>query len=408
MGRDFLLGGSDLRSSKTNPEFEARLLELTIDVSKHQLCSVPQSSTHLMRIMPLLWRFLICGDGRPDLAWANPAASLPLRVHSFATILHLVGSSTMYLSKHGVTLVDGVSSWNVVAIGRVLALLFDEEKLFGTQAEELLNEELWVPSDKSDASSASGSPSDKRKRRHHKRQTYDLSNDLPARDELGGFDLLSPQAGALHSPPKSPLSPNRRHEPLDPNAKAPWVEELGLNLKNDQQLDNAAQTKVKLDSKSDFQSALRAAASEDDGDGFEADGSRAARAMIQAFGGMQGGSRRWMTAPSRALSTIRETEDADEPDFFGSEDDTLSSSSERRKEAGDDEMVLRNVKAKVKQFRRPKVGRDRDKPKPVPEDAVQEIKPKESPPQLVPKTDEEIETAGNAFLETIGKSLGVR
>ena len=91
---------------------------------------------------------MINGNGEPDLAWANPAASLPLRVHAFATILHLVGSSTIYLSKNGVTLVDGVSSWNVVVLGRVLALLFDEKKLFGAKSVELLDEEIWLLTDK--------------------------------------------------------------------------------------------------------------------------------------------------------------------------------------------------------------------------------------------------------------------
>jgi hypothetical protein len=234
---------------------------------------------------------------------------------------------------------------------------------------------------------------------------------MPPRENVENPELVSAQAGALHSPSRSLRSSHKKkEESLDvATTKAPWLEEG--SAANEQS--HGTQRTVKLDSKSDFQSALRAAASDDDPDGFEGDGTRAARAMIQAFGGLQVGSKRYLTAPNRALSTIREatgnedTEDAegqvvdDDSRFETSTSDTVLTGAEE----GRDDSVLSTMKKAVKQFRVPNRGKQstavadsHDNP------ATKSPIHKES----TPRTDDEIETAGTAFLDVIGKSLGLR
>lgn len=412
------LSGVDFHLSVNVHPLESQLLDLVIDVSKHQLCSVPQSSSHLWRIMSLLWRLLVFGTGEPDLTWANPSSPLPLRVHSFATIIHLIGSTSMYLSKNGVTLVDGISGWNVATLGRVVALMFDERKLFGDQAAEVLDEDMWLPGDGTNGTSRVDSASERRSlKRRHVRQTYDLFNDMPPRENDRTHDLESTQAGTLHSPSRSLRSPHKMREDSVEAAttKAPWLDnEMAATAGVNPVEAPEPKRTVKLDSKSDFQSALRAAASEEDPDGFEGDGGRAARAMIQAFGGSaQSGSKRFLTAPNRALSTIREAadnEDTDDVDCAVVDDESKVTATTFDTNLSDadqshDGSVLNAVKKSVKQFRVP----NRGKPK-VTRDIDVDVAPELTKAfrDSTPSTDDEIETAGTAFLEVIGKSLGVR
>ena len=408
MGRDFL-SAVDFHIPVNVLPSENQLLELVIDVSKHQLCGVPQSSSHIWRILSLLWRMMICGSGEPDVIWANPASSLPLRVHAFATIMHLVGSTSMYLSKNGVTLVDGLSGWNVVTLGRVLALVFDERKLFGDQAIEILDDDLWFPREDFEGTLSGASHSERRvQKRRHVRQTYDLFNDMPPRDNLENVELLSFQAGTLHSPARTLKSTqsvtSEASEGLASGASSGGNNVRGFNYHSSDQ-----NRTTKVDSKSDFQSALRQATSGDDPDGFEGDSGKLARTIMQSFGGLQSGSRRFMTAPSRGLSTIREVEDAEDTDALGNDEGrkftvgaAASETSSSNTEPTDDEFVL-SVKGSVKQFRVPNRGKDK------PEGHAITSRTDQSDPDgaLVPKTDEEIESAGTAFLDVIGKSLGL-
>jgi hypothetical protein len=412
-----VLYGVDFHLSVNVHPLESQLLDLVIDVSKHQLCSVPQSSSHLWRIMSLLWRLLVFGTGEPDLIWANPSSPLPLRVHSFATIIHLIGSTSMYLSKNGVTLVDGISGWNVATLGRVVALMFDERRLFGDQATEVLDEEMWLHGDSTNGTSRVDSASERRSlKRRHVRQTYDLFNDMPPRGNDRTQDFESPQAGTLHSPSRSLRSPHKAREDSVETAttKAPWLDDTKVKPGVDPVEAPESKRTVKLDSKSDFQSALRAAASEEDPDGFEGDGGRAARAMIQAFGGSApSGSKRFLTAPNRALSTIREAagnEDIDDVDCALVDDESKVTASTFDTNLSDadqshDDSVLNAVKKSVKQFRVP----NRGKPELAHDVGVDfESELTKTCRDSTPSTDDEIETAGTAFLEVIGKSLGVR
>jgi len=404
MGRDFLTSNLDLRSMKPEQISGDRLLELTINISKHQLCSVPQSSTHLWRTLSLLWRIMICGNGEPDLVWANPSAPIPLRVHAFATLLHLIGSTSMYLSKNGVTLVDGVSSWNVVTLGRVIALTFDEQKLFGTLSTELLDEDLWSSKGSSETRSSTSSPSERQRRRRHTRTNYDIFNDMPPRDETISTEFISSQAGALHSPSRSP----KRGGSPGLDAKEVWRDEL---IREKASNPESPKRPIKLDTKLDFQSALRSVASDDDSDGMEDMGVHvASSAMLQAFGENPSGNRRWMTLPSRGLSTIKEsTDDNDELEAVVDEGEMTETVARSRKDPGEEEPMIKTMKKNVKQMRVPRSrSLDKAKSQTLPTEQLESALKSQDQTPLVPKTDEEIESAGSAFLEAIGKSIGVR
>jgi hypothetical protein len=305
MGRDFLGSNAVIRPNRKIRPMEDKMIESAIDITKPELCALPRTSLHLWRVMPALWRSLVCGsDGEPDLVWANPSAPIPLRVHCFATILHLLGAASMYMSKNGATQVDGVSKWNVVTLGRVLALIFDEQKLFGPQAAEAFDPETWKTTAEKEAEVKPGKAAAKKRR--HVRQTYDLFNDMPPRDDSETFDSLSLSFG----------SPSSRTTQVETKSTGGSLSDMaGMKGQFNFEHPDGPSTRsrdVKIDSKNDFQSALRAAASDDDFDRPESDGAEAAQAMIQAFSGIGGGSsRRWMTAPSRGLSTIRESDDSE-------------------------------------------------------------------------------------------------
>lgn len=123
-----------------------------------------------------------------------------------------------------------------------------------------------------------------------------------------------------------------------------------------------------------------------------------------------------MTAPTSGLATIREDADPFESDLNESSPDlgavitplSPERSEGKKMDVTDTEMVLRdpvNV-AERKKMRVPKIT----KKKPV-EEAEKEkaatFDSFSSASLTVPSTDEEILTAGTAFLDTIGKNLGM-
>jgi hypothetical protein len=420
MGRESVLTSASLKGVNREQPLEDKLIELTIDVSKHALCSAPQSSSHIWRIMPLLWRMHICGTGEPDVIWANPSSSTSLRVHSFASILHMVGLSSMFFTKSGLCKVEGTSGWNVVVLGRVLALLFDEKKLFGEQSLEAFDENMWLPKkhEQSQKTSAATSPTVVKKKRRHVRQTYDLSNDMPQRGQnrsigsmssldfsriSGQLDLSNATGTTLSAPRIKSLKIERvRQVDVDPES---WFGEPGTG----KQKVHETKRDVKVDSKSDFLSALRATSLDDDADGLEGivgDGGFAAKAAIQAFGGAQG-NRRWATLPTRALSTIRESDD--------NESSTNGANQEQQTEATFYSELIPNraPHSSVMQMRKPILLRDRST-----ESSLSTLFETSSDSGdfhkrvdsigSVPKTDEEIVSAGTTFLEGISKSLGIQ
>jgi hypothetical protein len=335
MGRDLLLEASTTRSYS---EDEEQLLRSTLEIVKNNVCPVTRSHGFLLRAMTRLWRTLIVGTGEPSLSWSNPATHVPLRLHAFASILQLLGGSSLFLTKNGLTQADG-SKWSIVSLARVVALFFDEQELFGQSAAEIFDPNFLRRANPDDVSSEKRQPSSRRKR--HVRNNFDLY-DLQASPESASATSTGSTPTHTRWMSDIPSRPTDSLSSLDtPNDGSPFFK-------------SQHKKELKIDSKSDFQSALRAASSaEDDFDRPESDGSRAAKAMIQAFGGPSSGNRNWMTAPTKGLTTIRESDDTDaeERTTPTTKDEATvttqaesSSTSSVAKETMDEEMMLNRTK----------------------------------------------------------------
>jgi hypothetical protein len=331
--------------------------------------------------------------------------------------------------KHGVTQLDGSSKWNVVILGRVLALLFNEGSFFGSQAVEKFDENFWERFEaanggdtKTGVNSASARRSPPKKRRHVRR-AYDLSTEvLPRRAQSEPKDLFYSQAGDLATS-RQPRSMEAGSSLGEIEIVPGKAEEVGNRLQRKRNL--------KVDSKSEFQSALRAGTATSEGDVYttqtsvamqkaRSSGAEAAKLFVQAFADVSGG-RRWMTAPSTTLSTIQESDQGDDSASEESNGETRAAlpaaSSESRPlhsfDKGNDtsrtkdEGLVTIPRRSTKQMRKPLI-----KKKAATIDGVpSELKNRKniSPPLLSRViSDDDIETAGSAFLDEIGKSLGLR
>jgi hypothetical protein len=420
LGRDEILhrlaaGDSFHSERKTSYEVD-KLLISTVDLAKPSLCSVADISGHFLRVALQLWKVIVSGTGELDLKWANPASVIPLRVHSFATLLQLLGSSTLYFSKRGVTQLDGTSKWNLVSISRVIALFFDEWTLFGEQAEEAWSNDFPAGSVRAsdskvaDATHASDSSVknetlDKKqklpneKRRRHIRSNYEINNfslgeaTSPTEGRSDGRsgqpkefgtwsasslgDSLKQIGGQedfedfLKSLPSS-LGPARSgsfsntpqgsEESKDDRSSVATKRSLETQDSN-----KGTTTAFKIDSKNDFRFALEAGSLEEVTDdavvkgpastAADSSGANAAMAMIKAFRGPQPGSRRWMTAPAPNLATIREDNDGDVVEAEVKKEEDGPKRPEGPLDALDTELVLRPKGSSVKQMRVPKLNR---------------------------------------------------
>jgi hypothetical protein len=420
MGRDYITDNTQVgQSARIARARENKMLDSTVAIGDLHLCSMSRSTGHLLRVMSLLWRSLICGDGEPDLSWANPAASIPLRVHSFASILHLVGTTSLYLAKNGVTQVDGTSKWNFVLLGRVLALLFDEKKLFGKQAVEKFDDTYWYSAEV--LRPTGGSPPSKKsppKRRGHVRQTYELGNDIAPRaassSSVSNFPSTAGDLATLRNP--------RRTE----TTGTPRSIEIEFGTTQDVEDKVRPKPDVKLDTKSDFQRFLRAATVSSDEEvdvNLKSEGERnrsgvesagPTMALIQAYGGISAGSnRRYMTVPATTLSTI--LEQGDDAFRFAESNETqitqggkISPSSDVLQHSDDGDWVTSLSKRSTRQMRRPRVTKGGS----LNNEAEKQLAPKEAQnaatPRtgLVPTSEDEVKTMGDAFLDIW--SLGTR
>jgi hypothetical protein len=357
-------------SASDNHHDNEKLLISSVDISKMSMCPLAEISEHLLRVTSQLWKVIVCGTAEASSAWANPAAFLPLRVQAFATLLHILGSFTVYSSKRGLSQLDGSSKWNLIALGRVLALAFDEGSLFGESAGEHLSKDfissLQAPPSRL-PQSANGPKTSKDKRRRHTRSNFEFLNDVPGAsgsindfqarssdrgDLVGGMDAFTavgtPDFHSFPESAKSSLESPRVCVNQEQNAPERSEESLSQD------------EPVKVDSVTDFRSALKVGSEwvEDDGPFYDGSstGSRAALALVKAYSGPQAMSRRWMTAPSPGLATIREDGDVD----IDATTNVLPELPQMRKEKGpldslDTELFITPAKSSVKQMRVPKV-----------------------------------------------------
>lgn len=426
------------RLASTNEE---RLFQLTVDISSPAMNYGSDMSSHILRIASHLWKTMIVGTGEHDLLWANPASSLPIRIQSFASFIQLISFVSTFMTKHGMSQLNGLSRFNVGLLGRVVATWFDEGGIFGSKSKERFDFQsifhLEPPARPDAASSSSSSDTQvkhvnhdapKEKKNRHVRSNYDLFNEIPTRSNENPFALTA------HD-----VTSDWVQRTMDTNGSVPPMGDTLLQLRGNSlpsQLksieyipgnhDDKAQPNslvpvpdrteaVKIDSRWDFLSLLNSGTDSHNSD--EEVRVNAARTALQAFGVSGTSGRRWMTAPlSSALETIREDDDSDAVDKAPKQEEiehvtSIQRRGKSRKEEDslDTELVVRQTKSSVKQMRVPKVKKSStltDNPKPVAEDTPSSGP--SSPVKSLPGTEDEIVDAGTAFLDVIGKSLGYR
>ena len=434
----------DIGADNNNPSDKTqKLLQYTVDVSKASLCSAAESSAHFIRIFTQLMRTMVSGGGMPSLSWANPACAIPLRIHAFATLLQVISSVNTYMVRSGVTQLDGKGKWNLTLLGKVVAMVFDEGQLFIQPGEG--TGEIFVLDDwKSMNGSLTAATSPERdfdsgsKPQHHRRREQmrsrqsrkadakkKVGNDDPAaKDSLDEFraEFAFISDSAVNADVSvNPLVPLSNGSPLDlaPTLSSEANQKKFSSLAIDAQ---ANRTFVKIDTKSDFQSNLWAGSAESLLVSPSVSGSVAAQNMIQAYGGIGPSNRRkWMTAPSSGLATIHENADPVDSDLTENSSlaglgpvvtqispersgDTMSSTSDdfNTSDSMDSELV-RIVTGSSKKMRVPRIKKGGEMA-----EGCGSIDSGTSSSLTVPSTDEEIETAGTAFLDAIGKNLGYR
>lgn len=423
---------------------EKKMVKSTINIANMKLCSMSDVILHFMRVVPKLLRTMVSGMGTTELILANPAAKTPLRVHSFATLIHLFGASVIYMSKNGVTQLDGCSQWDVITFGRVVSLLFNEDHLFGSEFREVFDKEdlfsptkskidagldLMVPTDSSPKKGGTESSQQTPKRKNrHVRSSYELLNVLPRledEEDPSNIDLsnlfgLSGGVSSRYDGEDSKIKSNTFGG--IPKRESSSLTSSNVDNKLKAELSNNNSLKdVKIDTVADFQNAMEAGLTEMDcGEQSDEVNASAASAlsMIQALGSNPRGSRRWLTAPNPALTTIQESVEVDDTETG------RRKRMEKRKEESsldqnngvigsfDSELVLKSLpRGSVKQMRVPKVKKANNVQ--IPKEEIVANQTKEDGVNinlrkaLVPKSDDEIENAGAAFLDVIGKSLGI-
>lgn len=422
------------------------MLQTVVELSKSSLCPQSDLSSHLLRILPQLWRALVVGEGEPALSWANPAALIPLRLHSFATLLHSLSSATVYLAKTGVSQLDGRGKWSsLVSMAFVVGMLFDEDDLFllpdGSPTENLddvlandrRRDKVKVKSNDADAAAGSGTkasdaslfaqgttPDNGNSERRLRKPFDEVSTTKEVHAVSSNFDSLALEGSHLTMLPEKS---DATQEPTE---------------------DTATSKSTKVDSKADFLAALQKANSVDDEthsplDGFSSrmstsgpsvSGNRVAQNMISAFGGMSSGPagtrRRWMTAPSSALATIQEDADADERkedegEGCGGLKEVFTPSlglnglggpsSLGEKKFGNEAFVDKAKRSGTRQMRVPKTQKRRtdSSSSTLPANYAENITEQgaASKPAKALASDDEIESQGTQFLDAIGQSLGL-
>eukprot|EP00980_Cylindrotheca_fusiformis_P017490 scaffold5490_cov125-Cylindrotheca_fusiformis.AAC.7 len=431
---------SDMGKNSTPYDLE-RMLISTVEIAKPSMCSLADVSSNLLRIILQLWKVTIAGTAESDLEWANPISTVPLRIQAFATLLQLLGATTVYLKKRGFAQLDGAKKWNLMALSRVLALQFDEGSLFGEHAEEPIGKNFLAALGKTSPKGPDTASHEKRRR--HVRSNFEFLNnsdtvggdDTGANNVYGGSDILftggssrsdfTRQAAKPSTSLEKPfMAKSKSVDAVPSSTQTPWV-----------------------DSVNDFKSAMQTGYREDADDELVIDGGKgnaAAQEMIKTFSGPIVGSKRWMTAPAPNLATISE-------DAAG--DASAYEQVEAQKNLGpldslDTELFLKASKSKPKQMRVPNVNKakgvqSQDDPGISPDALISnppsgptseatpfsianiggdsdsaETSPVgtgtsyeragKKPGNTLPTTDEEIESAGITFLAAIERSFGLR
>ena len=316
-----------------------KLIRYTVEISKGTLCPPNELCSHLLRIQFQLWRAMVSGIGGPSLRWANPASLISLRLHSFATLLTIFSSVTIHMSKHGATQLDGKSKWNLTSMGRVIALLFDEEALFfgpdGLPLEDYddvieanltstENDPALEEVENADFIGKSHSPPKTKRGRGHARKpsleqmniefipggldskTNDKNTSIP--DIIDPSPLLS--SSFLSNELEGLNIGDSKNDILLPTKPKPIG--LGIRAVSD------SKREIRIDTKADFQSHLNAASCNDSSP-VPSQGTNRKGNASGFFSGPAASRRKYMTAPSFSqLCTIQEDTDKMEEVVDGS------------------------------------------------------------------------------------------
>ena len=410
LGEKYLLDTSiEQLKTRVSHSREDQLLESVMAIADTRQCPIPRPTSHLFRVISLLWRSLICGDGEPDLVWSNPCASTPLRVHTFATILHLVGATSLYLAKNGYTQIDGSGKFSFVYLGRVLALLFDEYKLFGQLALETFDSQYWYSAELNNNNNDGVNEPAKKSppKGRHVRHTFEL----PV-----GYGHLR----TLHNPGVSSFTSTAGDLAMLPTDGPVTSTNMPISSEiqnSEQKIDDLANDKpeFKVDSKHDFQTLMRLSAVGDDDHELNLKSSngnsskdlgmeRPSKALIQAYGGISGvGGRRYMTMPA-PLSTILESSD-DMPTL--SERNDSKGNTQIDTFTGNLGVVDKDVtasKSSSKQMRRPKVVKGVDFDSET-NSHLRHMKSSQTTEQII--TSDDILASMDAYLDKLSAFEGV-
>ena len=352
-------------------EQEIRLQNILVELSKPSFCPHTELTKHFLRILPELWRLVVAGTGKPSISLANPANIDALRLSAFSTLLYVINSVSMYLYKNEKLEADGVTRWNMSTMSKIVGMLFDEDNLFLRNEEPMEDEGSFTNDlDRSEHSSSSN-PSEP-------------SPAFPNINESFSKVGTSPEKCA------SSTCLNTRDDLVLLNSSE---RPASLRIRSF----SAPQVKpFKIDTKTDFQQALNAANSP--------------LSSFASLGSVSIGPaatrRKWLGGPSSSLATIAENSDnlesADEKKI------PKLTAHEMIFDSLDSELVIRNDvdPSKLKQMRVPQRVADIENIDLNDEDA-NSIESMQSSVKTVPNMDE-IEAAGEAFLDVVGKTLGIR
>ncbi len=413
---------------------DKQLLLHTIEISKNSICPPSQIVPHFVRISFQLWRSFVAGSGEPHLAFANPAMSLPLRLHSFSALLYVFNQVCSRMMKSDVTETSGSQKFTMNTMSSLVSFLFDEESIF-LDASCLPVEECSHTSKTKEEGGVTAFPTDTNNKEgpkkliietgHHSIEkvvdnttSNQLSNNLSLGTTQKSFFqkldiefVANEEDTSTESP--SNVSPTSTQDDIHVkkgSAKPAPLRTRSFSAPNEKQL--------KIDTKSDFQFALSA--------GISPSGAGSPFATSTPFG-PAASRRKWLGNGSLSLATISEDHDkidnneSDDPVGLGRSSMSDRSLQMTSTEAGetpvndiDTEIVLNSTKpSKVKQMRVPKVQHSRkreeikeDKPIDIAEDESNGNDSDSQSSMTVPSMDE-IETAGTAFLDSINAAYGL-
>ena len=430
-----------------NPDNVEKLTLSVVDICKPQSCSPELIASGLLRLAKRLLLMTISGTGEPEISWANPASTNPLRLHAFASFLNVCNAVSTLFVNSGVTQLDGKSRWNLAMTARLVALFCGEEEdiIDGTCKDSDMREQFDVEA-LLRPNPSNGREEGISKKRHFRSNSDNLifSSDLGLADSsnpllpdltlgitgnnsgsgAGGVDALRSRR---FSDTTTKLSDGDMLTASFDDLVSKWV---GNNQLDDPQTESLSTNmdattlpmqamtmsaaSVNPDTKEDFQKNLLGNSAELGDDSIGSFG-----AALSGVGGMGLGRRKYMTLPSSALATIKEDFDGDDneggavdekkPAFrsVGTPPPKATDTSEKLSSPLDTEMVLRPGKGHVKQMRRPQLQRNSSADDALPSTPRQEPRDVSSPKSAGgTMTDAEIETAGAAFLDAIGKDMG--